>query len=78
MMDCRTVADLLLKFRDGELSEADTETLRQHLHLCPPCLDLMNTYEEVVAVLERLRPVSMPEGCLERLHARVKEERGAE
>lgn len=78
MMDCRTVADQLLRFRDGDLSDADTEILRKHLHLCPPCLDLLNTYEEVVSVLERLRPLCMPDGLLERLRARMKAEPGAE
>lgn len=78
MMDCRTVAEHLLRFRDGELSEADTEFLRMHLHMCPPCLGLLNTYEEVVAVLERLKPCCMPEGALDRIRARMKEAGDAE
>lgn len=78
MMDCRAVADQLLRFRDGELPDAETEDLRKHLHLCPPCLDLLNTYEEVVVVLERLRPCNMPEGTLDRIRAKMKEARDEE
>ena len=68
---CRDVADKLLRFKDGELPPDETEHLRQHLHLCPSCLDLLKSYEEVVAVLRRLRPVHVPEGLLDRLKARL-------
>lgn len=71
MIDCRAVADQLLRFRDGELPEDETEDLRKHLHLCPPCLHLLNTYEEVVSVLDRLKPCAMPPGLLDRLRAKM-------
>lgn len=67
MMDCKLLAEKLLLFRDGNLSAEETEEVRQHLHLCPPCMGLFNSYEEVVEVLERLRPVNMPEDFLARL-----------
>ena len=70
---CRDVADKLLLFRDGDLDENETEYLRQHLHLCPMCMDLLRSYEEVIDVLHRLQPVKMPEGLLERLKRGVQE-----
>ncbi len=66
-MDCKQVAENLLRFRDGELGPEETEVLRHHLHLCPPCMDLSDGYEEVVAILERLKPVNMPADFLSRM-----------
>ena len=71
---CESVAAKLLLFRDGDLSEEETQYLREHLQYCPPCLDLLNGYDEVVEVLHRLRPVNMPEDLLERMKARLKEQ----
>ena len=76
MMNCKEVTESLLRFRDGELGPEDTEVLRQHLHLCPPCMDLFDGYDEIVAVLERLRPVNMPSDFLERMKCCLKEREG--
>lgn len=73
MMNCKEVAENLLRFRDGELGSEETEVLRRHLHLCPPCLDLFNGYDELVEVLERLRPVNMPPDFLARMKRCVRE-----
>ena len=67
MIDCRALCDQLLQFRDGELSAGKTELVREHLHLCPPCMDLFRSYEELLEVMERLKPVNMPEGFMDRL-----------
>lgn len=68
---CKEVAETLLLFRDGELDEEQTDFLRQHLHLCPMCMDLLRSYEEVVDILHRLEPAQMPEGLLDRLKQRM-------
>jgi anti-sigma factor RsiW len=70
-LNCRRMAEDLLRFRDGQLAPAEVEHLREHLHLCPPCASLFSSYEEAVQILERLRPVRMPEGLLERLKDRL-------
>lgn len=70
-IDCKQVAESLLAFRDGALSEAETQELREHLHLCPPCEWILSSYDEVVEVLGRLRPIDMPEGLLARLKQRL-------
>lgn len=71
MFNCKQVTEQLLAFRDGTLSEEDTEILRKHLHLCPPCGHLLGGYEETLRVLKRLQPVPMPEGLMERLQRRL-------
>ena len=40
-MDCKHLAEQLLLFRDGQLTSEETEDVRQHLHLCPPCMHLL-------------------------------------
>jgi len=68
---CREVAEKLLLFRDGELPEEEEPFIREHLQYCPSCLDLMSGYDEVCKVLERLRPVNMPAGIMERCRKRM-------
>ncbi|MFV1958231.1 MAG: anti-sigma factor [Planctomycetota bacterium] len=68
---CKDLAEKLLLFRDGDLGEYETEHLRQHIHLCPMCFDLLQSYEEVVDVLHRLAPVDPPPGFLERMKERL-------
>ena len=70
---CKDMAEKLLLFRDGELDADQTEFLRQHLHLCPMCMDLLHSYDEVVEILHRLHPAKMPEGLMERLKRRMAE-----
>jgi hypothetical protein len=67
MISCKEVAEQLLRFRDGTLPETEMEGLRTHLHMCPPCLDLFEGYDDLVQVLERLRPVNMPPDFLARM-----------
>ena len=70
---CKDLAEKLLLFRDGELNAEQTEYLRQHLHLCPMCMDLLHSYDEVVDLLHELDPVTMPEGLMDRLKKRMAE-----
>lgn len=70
---CRDVGERLLAFRDGTLSAEETRWLQEHLHLCPNCIALLDSYDEVVRVLERLRPVDIPSGTLDRIRQRLEE-----
>ena len=71
-MNCKEVTEKLLLFRDGQLPSSEVEVLRKHLHMCPPCIHLFEGYDEVVAVLERLRPVNLPTDFLARMKAQLK------
>ncbi len=75
-MCCKDLAEKLLLFRDGDLPEEEVQHLREHLHYCPPCLDLLNGYDEVVEVLCRLKPVKMPANLCESMKERLKTECG--
>lgn len=64
---CRDVGERLLRFRDGDLPPDETEWLREHLHLCANCMNLLHSYEEMLGVLERLKPVALPPDALARI-----------
>jgi len=70
---CRRVAEQLLMYRDGTLPEEQEAFIREHLQYCPPCLDLLGSYEEVCDVLHRLQPVNMPPDLLPRMRVRMRE-----
>lgn len=72
-VSCREVGERLLSFRDGALPPDQAQWLREHLHLCPNCIALLDSYDEVVRVLERLRPVDIPPGTLDRIRQRLEE-----
>ena len=64
---CNDIAEKLLLFRDGALPPEEMGHLRDHLHHCPTCLCLLNGYDEVIDVLERLQPVNMPADLFARM-----------
>lgn len=70
---CKRVSEMLLQFRDGTLPAEDVQFVRDHLHKCPPCVGIFNSYEEVVEVLHRLQPVPMPTDLLERMKRKIAE-----
>jgi nucleoside 2-deoxyribosyltransferase len=72
-VSCREVGERLLAFRDGALPPEETRWLQEHLHLCPNCIALLDSYDEVVRVLERLRPVDVPHGTLDRIRKHLEE-----
>jgi hypothetical protein len=72
-LSCREVGERLMLFRDGALPPKETDWLREHLHLCPNCISLLDSYDEVVRVLERLKPVDLPLGTLDRIRQRLEE-----
>jgi hypothetical protein len=74
MSMCKHIAEKLLQFRDGTLPEEETQFLREHLQYCPPCLDLFESYEEVVEVLHRLQPLNMPSDLLQRMRQRLRQQ----
>ena len=70
---CREVGERLLQFRDGTLQTQESEWLRLHLHECPNCVTLLDSYDEVLRVLERLKPVALPPGALDRIRRHLED-----
>ena len=74
MSCCHDLAEKLLEFRDGTLPPEEMGYLRNHLHECTRCLYFLNGYDEVVEVVERLKPTNMPSDLLSRMKTCMEDE----
>lgn len=66
---CGEVRELLGLGIDGELDEAQAETLRDHLAACPECAELAETMAEIVAAGGLLGDLEAPDGLAAELAA---------
>jgi anti-sigma factor RsiW len=49
-LTCREVADFLMAYEDGELSEAARREFDAHLAVCPDCVAYLESYRATVAL----------------------------
>lgn len=75
-MNCRKVAELLIDFLDGTLTEDDASLLQRHLCGCVPCAIYIHTYQETIRITHTLPDEPLPDEFASRLR-RVLEEAGA-
>ena len=47
-MTCREMVEFLMGFTNGELPPAQARVFEEHLDLCPPCLDYLESYKTTV------------------------------
>jgi anti-sigma factor RsiW len=52
-LTCREVADFLMAYEDGELSEAARREFDAHLAVCPDCVAYLESYRATVALGRR-------------------------
>jgi anti-sigma factor RsiW len=60
MFTCKDSIHKLLEYVDGELSEAQSSELAEHLRACPPCVDFMKTYRATPQLARRALVDEMP------------------
>jgi anti-sigma factor RsiW len=64
-MDCAKSLALLSEFRDGALDEEYRAMVRAHLALCPPCEDVFQDLDTIVAaaalMLRAEKEISFPD-----------------
>jgi RNA polymerase sigma factor (sigma-70 family) len=66
---CRRLQPLLSAFCDGEASEADAETVREHLRACASCRSTLRAYRSAPRIVAGLAPLLPPGRSLPgRLH----------
>ena len=73
--DCSEVGRLLDEYASGELAGTAITVLDEHLSRCADCRQALR---ELLALNERIRalpPVTAPEGILDRVHAKLPEQR---
>jgi anti-sigma factor RsiW len=71
-MRCRHVIDLLGDLVSNELPPAQRDQVNEHVHTCPNCAALEQSYRQVIALAQRLPPVPLPAGMLQRFQQRLK------
>lgn len=47
-MTCQEVAEFLMEYLDGRLSESERHCFEEHLRECPDCVAYMATYQETI------------------------------
>lgn len=52
-LSCREIADFLMAYEDGELSEAVRGEFDAHLAVCPDCVAYLASYRATVALGKR-------------------------
>lgn len=59
---------------DGELDEQESERVRSHLEMCPPCNAFFNTLKSTIALLAATRAAKAPASFRNRLSAMIRKE----
>jgi anti-sigma factor RsiW len=72
MITCRELTELLMEFVSGELPPERHEHIEKHLHLCSPCMILVETYRYTITLSRNLPRQPLPPACEQRLRAAVK------
>lgn len=75
-MTCRDLAELLLDYVTGELSDEHKHSIEKHLVHCPPCVTFVETYQITIKLTRKLPQAPLPAELKERLEAALKEIRG--
>lgn len=71
-MTCRELAEFLDDFLSGELADEQCRQIRDHLGLCPPCVQCMETYSLTIRLTTRLPLVPLPPDLEQRLRQVLK------
>lgn len=70
-MDCHEVKELLSAYADGVLTEAETSLVKEHLDLCPDCMDTYEAMSRIIEHMHHMETVVEPDGFLDRVNARL-------
>ncbi len=77
-MTCRELADFLMAYLDGELADGERSVFEEHLQLCPPCVDYLESYRACVKAGREVcrEEDAAPEGAPEALIQAILAARG--
>jgi predicted anti-sigma-YlaC factor YlaD len=60
-MNCETSKELMMKYFDGEMDEAEEIQFREHLNACGECSDEFNCMEAIFATLDEKVEIEPPD-----------------
>jgi anti-sigma factor RsiW len=49
-LSCREICDFMMAYLDGELPAGELAVFREHMSLCPPCVQYLDTYKKTIAL----------------------------
>jgi hypothetical protein len=73
-MTCKELAELLMSYCDGELTQECCDLICQHIRLCGPCLHFMESYQITVRMCRELPKAEVPPHLVERFLASMKQQ----
>jgi hypothetical protein len=73
MMTCKELAELLMAYCDGDLPKEYCDLICQHVRLCSPCLNYMESYRITVKLTRSLPTAAMPQHFVDKLRAALEE-----
>jgi len=76
-LTCRKVAELLIDFVEGSLSEDQQSLLQRHLCGCVPCAIYMHTYRDTIRITHTLPDEPLPAEFAGRLKKVLEEASGS-
>ena len=70
-MTCQELADFIIDYVDGNLPDVEYRTFKEHLGMCPSCIEYLKSYKTTKMVLDDLGcearealPCDVPEGLI--------------
>lgn len=83
-MTCRELVEFLMAYLEEDLAAAERADFEEHLGMCPPCVDYLESYRETVRLgkqvcrdLEGPVPDDVPEQLIQAILAARRAGRGA-
>ncbi|MGC3965847.1 MAG: zf-HC2 domain-containing protein [Pirellulales bacterium] len=49
-LSCREICDFMMAFLDGDLPAGERAVFEEHLALCPPCVQYLDSYKKTIAL----------------------------
>jgi anti-sigma factor RsiW len=67
MHSCRDAIDVLRAYVDGDMETATRASLEEHLGMCSPCVEFLETYKKTPGLCREALQAKMPESLVARL-----------
>jgi hypothetical protein len=68
IIKCKDILDLLSEFFDDELDMEEEEFLFDHLYQCNRCLQIYNSYRQMLDLFHLLKPVKLEQERKKEFH----------
>jgi hypothetical protein len=66
-LECQEIEDYFSDYLDNALQPGLMDQVREHLHSCPSCLDLLNEVKRTLAFCEEMPPLEPPARLIEQI-----------